>query len=140
MKVAVLKETQPGERRVALVPGSLAPLVKAGVEIVVEKGAGAAAGYPDAEYAGKGATVAPDRASALAGADVVAMVRPLGGQAPLEGLRAGQVVVGFLDPLGRPEGARRLAEAKLTAFALELIPRTTRAQAMDVLSSAATIV
>lgn len=140
MRVAVLKETHPGERRVALVPGSLAPLTKAGVEIVVEAGAGAWAGYPDAEYAARGAQVAPDRAGALATADVVAMVRPLGGDRPLEGLRAGQVVVGFLDPLARPENARRLAGAGLTAFALELIPRTTRAQAMDVLSSAATIV
>ncbi|HET7747712.1 MAG TPA: NAD(P) transhydrogenase subunit alpha [Vicinamibacteria bacterium] len=140
MRVAVLKESQPGERRVALVPGALAPLIKAGVDIVVEAGAGAAAGYPDTDYTGKGATVAPDRAAALAGADVVAMVRPLGGERPLEDLRPGQVVVGFLDPLGRPENARRLAEAKLTAFALELVPRTTRAQAMDVLSSAATIV
>ncbi len=142
MIAAVLKETLPGERRVSLVPGTLPALVKAGVDVLVESGAGAAAGFPDALYAAKGARIVPDRAGALKEAQVLLQIRPLGpgGDASrISGVRAGHVLVGMLDALASPEGARSLASAGATAFAMELIPRTTRAQAMDVLSSAATV-
>jgi len=143
MKVAVLKETYPGERRVALTPANLAALAKAGAEVVVEAGAGSAAGFPDAEYAEKGAQVVATRHEALA-ADVLVQVRCLGanaeaGQADLPHLRAGQIVVGMCDPLGAPAAIQEVAQTGATLFALELIPRITRAQSMDVLSSMATI-
>lgn len=143
MKVAVLKETYPGERRVALTPANLAALAKAGAEVVVEAGAGSAAGFSDAEYAGKGAHVVATRHEALA-ADLLIQVRCLGanaeaGQADLLHLRAGQIVVGMCDPLGAPAAIQQVAQTGATLFALELIPRITRAQSMDVLSSMATI-
>jgi len=143
MKVAVLRETYPGERRVALTPANLAALAKAGAEVVVESGAGAAAGFPDAEYADKGAQIAATRQEAMA-AEVVVQVRCLGanaeaGQADLAHLRAGQIVIGMCDPLGAPEAVRQVAQTGASLFALELIPRITRAQSMDVLSSMATI-
>jgi NAD(P) transhydrogenase subunit alpha len=143
--VAVLKETHPGERRVSLVPSALAGLAKAGIEVVIESGAGAGAGFPDALFAEKGARIASSRPEAVAEADVLVQVRPLGaaldgGSDTLDGVRRGQAVVGFLDPLIAPAGVHALGQRGLTAFALELIPRTTRAQAMDVLSSAATVV
>lgn len=143
MKVAVLKETYPGERRVALVPASIPALAKAGAEVVVESGAGSAAGFPDAEYSEKGAQVVSSRQEAFA-ADVLLQVRCLGanpqaGQADLPHLRPGQIVIGLCDPLGAPAQVQDLAKTGATLFALELIPRITRAQSMDVLSSMATI-
>ncbi len=143
MKVAVLKETFPGERRVALVPANIAALAKAGAEVVVESGAGAAAGFKDAEYAEKGAQVVAGR-EACCLADVLLQVRCLGanpqaGRADLPHFKPGQIVVGMCDPLGAPEAIREIAQTGATLFALELIPRITRAQSMDVLSSMATI-
>jgi NAD(P) transhydrogenase subunit alpha len=143
MKVAVLKETFPGERRVALVPANIAALAKAGAEVVVESGAGAAAGFKDAEYAEKGAQVVAGREAACL-ADVLLQVRCLGanpqaGRADLPHFKPGQIVVGMCDPLGAPEAIREIAQTGATLFALELIPRITRAQSMDVLSSMATI-
>jgi len=143
MKVAVLKETFPGERRVALVPANIAALAKAGAEVVVESGAGSAAGFKDAEYAEKGAQVVVGREAACL-ADVLLQVRCLGanpqaGRADLPHFKAGQIVVGMCDPLGAPEAIREIAQTGATLFALELIPRITRAQSMDVLSSMATI-
>ena len=139
MIVGVPKETGPGERRVALVPASVSDLAKAKLEVLVEAGAGAAAGFPDAAYEAKGARVAT-RAEVLKAAEVLLRVR-LQASAPeeLSGLRKGQVLIGLLDPLGSPEGMRALAGSGVTGFAMELIPRITRAQSMDALSSMATI-
>jgi NAD(P) transhydrogenase subunit alpha len=144
MIVGVPKETFPGERRVALVPASMAALKKAGIDVQVERGAGVEAGFTDAAYADKGATIVDDRAAMFAAADVIAMVRGGGaniaaGAEDLGRLREGQIVIGFLDPLGEPDSASRLAETRTTAFAMELVPRTTRAQSMDALSSQASV-
>jgi NAD(P) transhydrogenase subunit alpha len=142
MKAGVLKETWPGESRVAVVPGILASLAKAGIEVLVETGAGEAAGYPDAQFAEKGATVA-SRDAVLSGAKLLLTVRSLAGgfdAAVVARLGKGQVVVGFLDPLHRAEGLKALVATGATSFALELLPRITRAQSMDALSSTATIV
>jgi NAD(P) transhydrogenase subunit alpha len=143
MKVAVLRETLPGERRVALVPASLPPLTKLGWQAVIEHGAGLAAGFTDEAYQAAGAELA-DRAAACQSADVVVQVRSLGanpqaGRGDLDLFRRGQTVVGLCDPLGNPQAVQDLAERGVTLFALELIPRITRAQSMDVLSSMATI-
>jgi len=140
MITGVLKERAEGERRVALVPQALGLLGKAGIELVVESGAGVAAGFPDAVFTARGARVLATRAEVLAAARVITQVRPLaGGASVLDGLGREHVLVGMLDPLGAPAGIQALAERGTTAFALELIPRITRAQAMDVLSSAATV-
>ena len=141
MIIGVLGETHPGERRVALVPASVPALVKAGCEILVERGAGARAGFLDAMYEAKGARLA-DRQKVVGAADVLLQVRgpgALGDDADLSGFRKGQVLVGTQDPLGNPQATARMAEAGLTAFSLELVPRITRAQSMDILSSTATV-
>jgi H+-translocating NAD(P) transhydrogenase subunit alpha len=142
MIVAAIKEMFPGERRVALVPASVASLVKAGWEVRVESGAGESAGFPDVLYADKGAKVT-SRSEALQ-ADCLLQVRSLGanpqaGAADVSSLRSGQVLIGLCDPLGAPEAARTLADKGVTLFALELVPRISRAQSMDVLSSQATV-
>jgi NAD(P) transhydrogenase subunit alpha len=143
MKVAVLKETFPGERRVALVPGGAAPLAKVGLEVVVERGAGEAAGFADQAYVDKGATIVDGRDAALA-ADVLLRVRALGANQPqssgeIQQLRSGQIVLAMCDPLGEADSVRQAAETGAAVFALEMIPRITRAQSMDVLSAMATI-
>jgi H+-translocating NAD(P) transhydrogenase subunit alpha len=142
--IGVPKESYPGERRVALVPAVIANLAKAGFQVVVQSGAGEQAGYLDAFYLDKGATILPDRASVFAGADIVAQVLCYGsnevaGKADLPLMHRGQVLIGFLQPLGSPEVLHRLAQTGVTSFAVELMPRTTRAQSMDALSSMATI-
>ncbi len=144
MNVAVVRETYPGERRVALTPGALAPLTKAGWNILVESGAGTSAGFSDDDYQAAGAEIVGERHEAFQRAEVVLQVRTLGtnpesGRGDLDLLRPGQIVIGMCDPLGNPEAVRELADRKATLFALELIPRITRAQSMDVLSSMATI-
>jgi NAD(P) transhydrogenase subunit alpha len=142
VKVAVLAEAHPDERRVALVPASLKELLKAGAEVTVQSGAGAPASISDSEYQEAGATIAPDAASTLEGASVLLGVQPRpegSGPGDLGGLPKGTVVVSFMDPLGSPERAKAMADAGLSAFAMELIPRTTRAQRMDALSSQATV-
>jgi NAD(P) transhydrogenase subunit alpha len=144
MIVGIPKESFPGERRVALVPAVIPSLVKAGFEVVVESGAGAAAGYPDAEFAGKGGKVVETRAEVFKAADVVLQVlchgsNDVNGKADLPLLRAGQVLIGFLRPLGSAETVQEIASTGATAFSIELMPRTTRAQSMDALSSMATI-
>jgi NAD(P) transhydrogenase subunit alpha len=142
MNAGVLKEAWPGETRVAVVPGVLPALAKAGVEVAVERGAGDAAGFPDAAYVEKGAHLA-SRDEILAQAWLLLSVRSFaeGGDAEaLSRLQRRQVVIGFLDPLQRPQGARALAGRGLTSFALELVPRISRAQSMDALSSTATMV
>jgi NAD(P) transhydrogenase subunit alpha len=143
MLVGVAKETWPEERRVALVPALVPGLLKAGLEVVVEAGAGAEAGFPDQEYRAKGAAVG--ERSAVGAADVVLQVRSLAARpdGPPPGLdlvRAGQTVIGFLDPLGVPAGVKALNERGASPLAMELIPRITRAQSMDALSSTANIV
>jgi len=137
--VAVPREIADGERRVALVPDAVKQLRDKGVEVIVERGAGAAAGFDDAAYERAGAAIEPDARALLARADVVVKVQPPGsrpdGSHEIDSLRPGAVLVGFLRPLDAPELARRLAGAKVTAFAIELLPRITRAQSMDALSS-----
>src|SRR5690349_9963632 len=133
MRVGAARETAPGERRVALVPETVAKLAAAGFEIVVEPGAGEASAFLDGAYAEAGATVgSPWEADAL-----VKVRKP--DEAETARLRDGQLLVGFLDPLGDPGGIAALAERGVVAFAMESIPRTTRAQSMDALSSQATV-
>ncbi len=137
MLVVALKETAAGERRVALTPDVVRALAREGVEVAIEAGAGAAAGYPDADYEKAGARIEADAGALLAAADVAAVVQ---GDAEQVGrLREGAVLVGLLRPLDRPERARELASRRLTAFAMELMPRITRAQSMDALSSQANL-
>ncbi|MFI5257531.1 MAG: Re/Si-specific NAD(P)(+) transhydrogenase subunit alpha [Gemmatimonadales bacterium] len=130
MRVGVVRETAPGERRVALVPETAGKLAAAGFEIVVEAGAGDAASFLDAAYTDAGVTLgSPWDADA-----VVAVRRPDAAK-----LHDGQLLIGFLDPLADPAGVESLASRGVTAFAMESIPRTTRAQSMDALSSQATV-
>ena len=144
MIVGVPKEIFPGERRVALVPSVIPNLAKAGLEVVLEAGAGRAAGYPDAAYSEKGARLVPERAAVFAEADVILQVLCYGsndqtGKADLPLFRKGQVLIGFLRPLGSLDVILEIAAAGVTSFAVELIPRTTRAQSMDALSSMGTV-
>jgi len=136
--VAIPKETLPGERRVALVPDGVKALAKLGLELRVEAGAGAAAGCSDADYQAAGARVESDRAALLAAADLVLGVNPPD-DATIARLREGAALVALLRPLDEPARAQALAARRVTAFSLELVPRITRAQAMDVLSSQATL-
>jgi len=144
MIVGVPRETFPGERRVALVPAAIPNLTKAGLEVLIEAGAGAEAGYPDADYVAKGAKVAADRAEVFRSADVILQVlchgsNELTGLADLPLLRKGQVLIGFLRPLGNVQTVQEIASTGATSFSVELMPRTTRAQSMDALSSMGTI-
>ncbi|MFY9719370.1 MAG: Re/Si-specific NAD(P)(+) transhydrogenase subunit alpha [Candidatus Cybelea sp.] len=138
MIVAVPREAAVKERRVALVPETVSKFVKANVAVSVQRGAGEAAAFPDALYAAAGATLVEDVRSLAAGADVLVTVGRPGDEA-LAALRAGSVVVGFLNPLGDPAYAQRLAAADVVALAMEMIPRITRAQSMDALSSQSNI-
>jgi len=142
--VGVSKESYPGERRVALVPMVVPNLIKAGLEVVVEAGAGVEAGYLDSHYVEKGARILPQRADVFATADVLIQVLCYGsnditGKADLPLLRRGQVLIGFLRPLGSLEVIQQVAATGVTSFSVELMPRTTRAQSMDALSSMGTI-
>jgi NAD(P) transhydrogenase subunit alpha len=144
MIVGVPRESFPGEKRVALVPAAIPNLTKAGFEVVVQAGAGAAAGYPDADYAAKGAKIDADRAEVFRAADIVVQILCYGsndktGKADVPLLRNGQVLIGFLRPLGSIHTIQEIAAKGVTSFSVELMPRTTRAQSMDVLSSMATI-
>lgn len=143
MIVGVPKERFAGERRVALVPAIVSSLTKAGLEVIVQSGAGEAARFPDAQYAEKGARLVASRSDVL-DADVILQVRIAGAEgepdpADLERIRPGQVLIGMADPLGAPAVVQRWAATGATLFALELLPRITRAQSMDVLSSMATV-
>ncbi len=141
MKIGILKERVPGERRVSLVPASVPRLVAKQLEVLVEAGAGHEAGFSDEQYASRGARVVQSRQQLIDEADVAVQVRPTSAAPEVEGLfwRRGLIVVGLCDPLGNPEQVVALATKGLTVFGLELMPRTTRAQAMDVLSSQATV-
>jgi NAD(P) transhydrogenase subunit alpha len=143
MIVAVPTESYPGERRVALVPISVPTLVKAGLEVVIQSGAGQAAGYPDRQYTDKGARIVGQREEAFGG-DVILQIRAAGAnpeaqRADLPLLRSGQTVVAQCHSLNDPRAAKAYAEKGVSLFALELLPRITRAQSMDVLSSMATV-
>jgi NAD(P) transhydrogenase subunit alpha len=142
--IGVSKESYPGERRVALVPLVVPNLIKAGFAVAIESGAGADAGYPDALYAEKGATILPGREAVFSQADIVVQVLSYGsndvtGKSDLSLMRRGQVLIGFLRPLGSVEVLQEVARTGVTSFSVELMPRTTRAQSMDALSSMGTI-
>lgn len=143
MIVGIPQESFPGERRVSLVPAVIPNLAKVGLEVVVQQGAGVEAGYPDAQYAEKGAKIVPDRKSVFSAADIITQVLCYGsndktGKADLPLMRRDQVLIGFLRPLGSREIVQEIAAAGVMSFAVELMPRTTRAQSMDALSSMAT--
>jgi len=143
MIVAVPRETYPGETRVALIPASVPALAKASLDVLVESGAGNAAGYLDQQYVDKGARIAASRDEVF-GAEVLLEVRaaganPVAGRSDLERYRPGQIIIGLADPLGFPQVSKDLAARGVTLFSLELLPRITRAQSMDVLSSMATV-
>jgi NAD(P) transhydrogenase subunit alpha len=144
MIVGVPRESFPGERRVALIPGVVPNLIKAGLEVIVEAGAGIEAGYPDADYVNKGAKIVADRAEVFRTADIVVQVLCYGsndrtGKADVPLYRRGQALIGFLRPLGDVHPVEEIAAAGVTAFSIELMPRITRAQNMDALSSMSTI-
>jgi len=144
MIVGVPRETFPGERRVALVPAAIPNLKKAGLEVIIEAGAGVEAGYPDADYVAKGAQIVAERADVFRTADIILQVLCHGsndrtGDADLPLLRRGQLLIGFLRPLGNVQTVQQVAATGATAFSVELMPRTTRAQSMDALSSMGTI-
>ncbi|HLH35690.1 MAG TPA: Re/Si-specific NAD(P)(+) transhydrogenase subunit alpha [Alloacidobacterium sp.] len=141
--LGTLRETYPHERRVALVPRQCETLKKAGLEVIVEQSAGIAAGFPDEMYVARGARIG-SREDVLRAADILAQVRCLGanpeaGQADIPLLRPGQILIGFGEPLTALQECSQLATAGVSLLALELIPRITRAQSMDALSSMATI-
>ncbi|RUL83318.1 Re/Si-specific NAD(P)(+) transhydrogenase subunit alpha [Tautonia sociabilis] len=144
MIIGIVRESFPGERRVALIPASVPALTKAGFEVLVEPGAGAPAGYPDESYQQKGASLAGSRDEVFSRADVLFHVlgfgaNPEAGRDDLPRYRPEQVVFGFLRPLGAPEAVAELARTGVTAFSIELLPRITRAQRMDALSSMSTV-
>lgn len=140
MNIAVLKESCPGETRVAMVPILVPALIKAGHQVNIESDAGAGAGYPDGQYQDRGATIVIDRSSLIRGADALFMVRGPGCAGStfcdrLDIFPKGQLLIGFLNPLMSLDVIRQLAENELVVFAMELIPRISRAQSMDALSS-----
>ena len=142
MRIAIPKERRPDEARVAATPESVKKLIALGCEVAVEAGAGAGANYPDAAYEAAGASIAKDAKAALAGADVVLKVqRPITGgkDNELSAYKKGMHLAAILDPMRARDDLDAVAKAGVTAFALDLMPRITRAQAMDVLSSQANL-
>ncbi len=144
IKIGIPRETYPGEKRVAMVPRAMDVLAKSGVEFLVEAGAGVASGTPDKEYADKGVRVVSSRAELFKEAEVIVQVRTLGanpeaGAADVGLLRAGQVVIGYAEPLTAGSECAQLAKTGASVLSMELMPRITRAQSMDSLSSMATI-
>jgi len=144
MIVGVPREIYPGERRVALVPAVIPNLTKAGLEIAIETNAGLEAGYPDPDYISKGAKIISDRAELFRAADIITQVLCYGsndrtGKADVPLFHRDQALIGFLRPLGSVDTIQEIAAKGVTSFSVELMPRTTRAQSMDALSSMATI-
>jgi len=142
--IGIPAESYPQERRVALVPLVIPTLIKAGFEVLVETNAGQHAGYPDSQFTEKGAKIAPDRATVFAQSDIIVQVLSFGsnditGERDLPLLRKGQVLIGFLRPFGTKEVVQAVADRGATSFSIELMPRTTRAQSMDALSSMGTV-
>jgi len=139
MIVGVPRESFPGELRVALTPAVVPSLAKAGLEVVIEAGAGVRAGYPDADYVSKGAKILSQRVEVFRTADIITQVLCYGsndktGKDDLPLFRRDQTLMGFLRPLGSLETVQEIAAAGVSSFSLELMPRTTRAQRMDALS------
>ncbi|MGB1245288.1 MAG: Re/Si-specific NAD(P)(+) transhydrogenase subunit alpha [Porticoccaceae bacterium] len=144
MIIGIPSEIKAGEKRVAMSPANVQSLTDKSVKVLIQAGAGSAAGYPDAEYTGAGAQVTTDRAELFASADIILQVQSFGSnnensESDLALLRKGQLVVGMMDPLASPQAAQSVADKGATAIALELVPRISRAQSMDVLSSMATL-
>ena len=144
IRVGIVSEAAPAERRVAMVPGALSVLNKTGCEFVMEAGAGTPAGFTDAEYGAKGVRIAGSRAEVFASSDVLLQVRAPGanpetGADDVAQMHRGQVAIGFGEPLTAGDAARALAERGVSFLAMELMPRITRAQSMDALSSMATV-
>lgn len=143
MKIAVAKEIEVGERRVALIPDMVARLVKQGLEVLVEAGAGERAYFPDTAYEAAGAQIVATPEELWTSADLLLKVSPPqergDGKAEISFLSPGATIISFLNPLGNPEAIEALAEHQITAFSLEMIPRSSRAQSMDALSSQAAV-
>lgn len=144
MIIGVPKETFPGEKRVALIPAILPSLQKGGMEVHLESGAGVESGYPDAAYTEKGGTIVASRRELFERARIIVQVRTLGanpehGRADLPMMQRDQVIVGIAEALSNPQAIRELQTQHVRAFAMELMPRITRAQSMDVLSSMGTV-
>jgi len=143
MKLAVVREMEGGERRVALIPDQVSRLVQSGLELLVETQAGIGSYFSDADYEAAGARIVHDYREAWGSADIVLKVGPLrdreDGQPEAELLGEGAILISLLNPLGAPATMQRLAERHITAMSMELIPRTSRAQSMDVLSSQASV-
>ncbi len=144
MVIGIPKETFPNEQRVALIPDVVPALIKLGCEVIVESGAGTAAGFLDEAYEKKQAKVVSNRADLFAQADIIAQVRTLGsnpdaGKSDLELMKTGQIIIGFAEPLSAFDEIKAQADKGVTLLSMELMPRITRAQSMDVLSSMATV-
>ncbi len=144
MIIGIPSEIKAGEKRVAMSPTNVQSLTDKSVKVLIQGDAGSAAGYPDAEYTAAGATVTADRAEIFANADIILQVQSFGSNNEnsdndLALLRSGQLVIGMMDPLASPQAAQAVAKTGATAIALELVPRISRAQSMDVLSSMATL-
>ncbi len=144
MIIGVPKETYPGEQRVALIPAILPSLKKEGMDVQIETGAGAASGYPDDAYAERGGTIVSSRAQLFEAAQIITQVRllsanPEQGKTDLPLMQPDQIIVGMADALANPDSIRELTTRRVRAFAMELMPRITRAQSMDVLSSMGTV-
>ncbi|MDA8787011.1 Re/Si-specific NAD(P)(+) transhydrogenase subunit alpha [Porticoccaceae bacterium] len=144
MIIGIPSEIKTGEKRVAMSPANVQSLTDKSVKVLIQADAGSAAGYPDAEYTAAGAAVTTDRAELFASADIILQVQSFGSNnensdADLALLRSGQLIIGMMDPLASPQAAQAVADKGATAIALELVPRISRAQSMDVLSSMATL-
>ncbi len=142
MKVVVAKEIKNNERRVSLVPKNVSKLVSASIEVFVEKGAGEKAFFSDADYEKVGATIGSDPKALWKKGDVILKVGTLEKRVQMhevDMISEGSVVIGFLNPFGNPQLLKQLAERRITAFSMEMIPRTTRAQSMDAISSQASV-
>ncbi len=142
MKIAVAKENELGEFRVAQVPDTVSRLIKQGFEVWIEAGAGLGAGYEDSNYEAAGAKIITDPVLLWGEADILLKVNPPGkrdGKSEIDWLKPGATLISFLNPLGDPQITQQLAQREVTAFSMELIPRSTRAQSMDALSSQANI-
>jgi NAD(P) transhydrogenase subunit alpha len=142
--IGIPSEIKPGERRVAMSPSNVLALAKKEVDVFFQSGAGKLAGYPDEDYAAAGATIVDARSDIFAAADIILQVQTFGANnvnsdQDLSLVKQGQIVIGMMDPLASPEAASVMATAGVTAIALELVPRISRAQSMDVLSSMATL-
>jgi len=142
--IGIPSEIKTGEKRVAMSPANVQSLTDKSVKVLIQADAGSEAGYPDAEYTAAGATITVDRAEIFASADIVLQVQSFGSNNEnsaddLAMIRQGQLIIGMMDPLASPQAALDVAGKGATAIALELVPRISRAQSMDVLSSMATL-